>query len=573
MIQETIASIPEPAHAIEPRTAIAPSASAPIAPYTHSRRFDYSGSIENFTVPPGVTTVNARCWGGGGYGAGLGGGGGFATGDIAVVPGETLRVVADLGGGVYGGGGMSGLFSQRLGQTLLIAGGGGGGMTGVPGAHGGAGGGTSGSDAQGHGWGDWPWTPAHGASGSTGGAGAATTSGIRVHGGRGGNTGHDGDANWHGAPGGQVPIPGMGAGGGASYGGYTGGGAGYAGGGGGVSNASAPDDPGPAIGFGCGGGGGSSFVGGPGVTGANTEPGNGTRAGGQGDPLYQSPVGDAGNHGQVVLQWAEFTVTPGGPPDVELTQGGPAGYPGVRVEAGVAFEPVSVTVALPAGRGLLFGTQTLADYQLTVQNTDGETTQYTGTLSADGTSLVFTDVDLELPGTTVMWVAVSAGHDTPLGSTSLTFTVGGKTSLSTTIVVTPDFTVSPGGAPVTAERAGAVVYPGVEVRNNGSQSVPRQTVTVVLPAYADMRFGTPDSPDHQLTVWDADGNTTVYAGSISDDGRTLTFSDVDLAVPDDGSQSVMWVCVSASDDTPPGLTSVEFTVGDRISPSTAIDVI
>jgi hypothetical protein len=275
----------------------------------------------------------------------------------------------------------------------------------------------------------------------------------------------------------------------------------------------------------------------------------------------------------VVLQWSEFTVVPGGPPDVELRQGGPVGYPGVRVEANVAFAPVSVTVALPAGRGLLFGTQTLADYQLTVQNANGETTPYTGNLAEDGKSLVFSDVDLEMPGTTVMWVGVSAGHDAPLGATSLAFTVGGKTSPSTTIVVTPGFTVSPGGAPVTAERGGAPVYPGVEVRNNGTQAIPLQTVTAVLPADAGMRFGTQDNPDHQLTVWDAAGNTAVYPGSLSDDGQTLTFTDVDLAIPGNGSQSIMWVCVSAADDTPTGPTSVQFTVGDRISPSTAIDVI
>ncbi|MGI5528309.1 hypothetical protein ACQEVX_13100 [Streptomyces syringium] len=304
-----------------------------------------------------------------------------------------------------------------------------------------------------------------------------------------------------------------------------------------------------------------------------TVAGSGTNAAGKNDPLYQSPVGDAGKPGQVVLQWADFTVAPGGPPDVELVQGGPVGYPGVHVEADVAFDPVSVSVALPAGRDLRFGTQTLPDHQLTVQNTSGQTTSYTGVLSADGTTLVFSDVDLALPGTTVMWVAVSAGHDAPLGATSLTFTVGGKTSPSTTIVVMPGFTVSPGGDPVTAERGGDPVYPGVEVRNSGAQGIPPQTVIVTLPAGADMRFGTPATPDHQLTVWKAGGNTTVYAGSISADGQSLTFSDVDLEVANGGSQSVMWVCVSAADTTPFGPTNVEFSVGGRVSPSTTVNVI
>ncbi|GHE09487.1 hypothetical protein [Streptomyces alanosinicus] len=565
MAQETIPCALAPVTEIEPRAAVLRSASAPLAPYTHSRRFNYSGSVENFTVPPGVTTVNARCWGGGGSGTSTGGGGGFATGDIAVVPGETLRVVVDLGGGPSGGGGMSGLFSQRLGQTLLIAGGGGGGTSNAE-ARGGAGGGTSGSDARTYSSGGWTGTPSRGASGSTGGAGGAISTNTS-YGGRGGNTGQNGGANVNGSAGGLVPIAGMGGGGGASYGGTTGGGAGHAGGGGGLFIGGSGGT------FASGGGGGSSFVNGPGITGGRTEAGSGARAGGKDDPLYESPVGDADNRGQVVLQWTEFTVVPGGPPDVELRKGGRVGYPGVRVDAVTAFEPVSVTVTLPADRGLLFGTQTLADYQLTVQNSAGEATQYRGTLSEDGMSLVFSDVDLQLPGTTVMWVAVSAGHDAPLGSTSLAFNVGGKTSPSTTIVVTPGFTVSPGGTPVTAERGGAPVYPGVEVRNSGSQAIPLQSVTAVLPPDAAMRFGVPGNLDHQLTVWDAAGNFTVYRGSISADGQSLAFSDVELGIPEDGSKSVMWVCVSASDDTPPGTTSVQFTVGDRISASTAIEVV
>ncbi|MCC5481081.1 hypothetical protein [Streptomyces barringtoniae] len=388
-----------------------------------------------------------------------------------------------------------------------------------------------------------------------------------MNGGRGGNSGQNGGANVIGTAGGQVPIPGMGGGGGASYGGNTGGGAGYAGGGGGIAVGNA------ASAYFSGGAGGSSFVSGPGVTSGRTAPGNGTRAGGQDDPLYQSPVGEAGNRGQVVLQWSEFTVTPGGPPDVELVQGGSAGYPGVRVDAGVAFDPVSVTVTLPADHGLLFGTQTLADYQLTVQNAGGQSTQYVGELSQDGMSLVFSDVALELPGTSVMWVAVSAGHNAELGATNLAFTVGGKASPSTTVIVTPNFTVSPGGSPVTAERGGPPKYPGVQVRNNGSQGIPLQEVTVTLPPDAQMRFGTAATPDHQLTVWDSDGNITVYGGSISGDGQSLHFSDVDLGIPDEGSQSVMWVCVSAGDGTPVGDTHVEFSVCTRTSLSTTIHVI
>ncbi|MFD8256612.1 hypothetical protein [Streptomyces werraensis] len=152
MTQETIT---EPVSVIEPRAAIESADSAPVGPYTHSQRFDYTGSVQDFTVPPGVTRIDARCWGGGGGRSSTGGGGGFATGRITVVPGETLRIVVDLGGGPDGGGGMSGLYSQRLGKTLLIAGGGGGGGTSNAAARGGPGGGTSGLDARTYSSGSW----------------------------------------------------------------------------------------------------------------------------------------------------------------------------------------------------------------------------------------------------------------------------------------------------------------------------------------------------------------------------------------------------------------------------------
>ncbi|MFF9496539.1 hypothetical protein [Streptomyces flaveolus] len=364
MTQDTLTTSPESSPVIEPRTAITVTATAdaPLTPYTHIRRFNHTGGVQDFTVPPGVTTIDARCWGGGGGGADTGGGGGFVTGSIAVVPGETLRVVVDLGGGTGSGGGMSGLYSQRLGETLLIAGGGGS-CTNTSAVHarGGAGGGINGSPGQPESRGGRPGTPAGGASGSTGGAGG-TVEGL--HGGRGGDTGEDGGSSPSGA-GGQVPIEGMGGGGGGRQGGGTGGGAGYAGGGGGVS------DFYPSRGYASGGGGGSSFTGGPGVTAGRTVAGSGTRAGAKDDPLYQSPAGNP-------------------------------------------------------------------DHQVTVMGAGGSSA-YMGTLSADGQSLTFTDVDLDIPSEgaeTVLYVCVSAADDAPAGDTHLEFTIGTQTSPSTPIHVT-----------------------------------------------------------------------------------------------------------------------------------------
>ncbi len=99
------------------------------------------------------------------------------------------------------------------------------------------------------------------------------------------------------------------------------------------------------------------------------------------------------------------------------------------------------------------------------------------------------------------------------------------------------------------------------------------TGDIALPTDTGLRFGTSNSPDHQLTVWNANGDITVYMGSISGDGQSLAFSDVDLGIPDDQSQSVMWVCVSASNATPVGATSVDFRIGIHTSPSTTIHII
>ncbi|GAB2629086.1 hypothetical protein GCM10027168_70990 [Streptomyces capparidis] len=39
-------------------------------------------------------------------------------------------------------------------------------------------------------------------------------------------------------------------------------------------------------------------------------------------------------------------------------------------------------------------------------------------------------------------------------------------------------------------------------------------------------------------------------GTLSADGRTLTFTDIDLRIPTEGSHTCMWVCVTATDDAP-----------------------
>jgi len=136
--------------------------------------YQYTGDIQTFVVPAGITCIFAKMWGGGGgtgipgawsYGA-EGAGGGFSQGIIPVVPGETLSLVVGRGGTtcntstpIYGGGGLpgivggvdpkyagtggglAGIFGASASLTvdvLIVAGGGGGGMD--MGGGGGAGG-------------------------------------------------------------------------------------------------------------------------------------------------------------------------------------------------------------------------------------------------------------------------------------------------------------------------------------------------------------------------------------------------------------------------------------------------
>ncbi|HEY4799367.1 MAG TPA: hypothetical protein VII99_09860, partial [Bacteroidia bacterium] len=68
--------------------------------------FSFTGGVQTFTVPCGVTSIHVKAWGGGGSGGGTdsyvgaaGGGGGFVQSDIAVTPGQVLSVIVGGGAG------------------------------------------------------------------------------------------------------------------------------------------------------------------------------------------------------------------------------------------------------------------------------------------------------------------------------------------------------------------------------------------------------------------------------------------------------------------------------------------
>lgn len=212
--------------------------------------FDYTGAEQLWVVPAGITSVTLECWGAQGGVAGttnpnqVGGKGGYAKGDLAVTPGETLRIYVGKTGSafarisVFGGGGKGGYGptaaddggggggasdvrqgGSALGDRKIVAGGGGGaGQGGSDGGVGGAGGGTSGT--AGH-------TPNAGAGGTASAGGAAGSGGSAGGSGVGGNGGGNSDSRPN------NPSGGGGAGGGYFGGGGGGGGDGIGGGGGG----------------------------------------------------------------------------------------------------------------------------------------------------------------------------------------------------------------------------------------------------------------------------------------------------------------------------------------------------
>lgn len=200
----------------------------------------YTGAVQTYTVPAGITTVNISASGAQGGGTGGGGLGATMSGDFTVTPGQLLTVVVgqegqlQIGGNAQNSsGGGGGSFVYDASNVLFIAAGGGGGKCNYSGS--------GPLHAEGH--------------GLTGTSGGASSDGNA--GGTAGSAGNEG--LWTG-----IPDAGGGAGwmsvSGGPYGGYNAptwaGGSPFCGGGGGGC--------GGYGGFGGGGGGGNHYGGGGG---------------------------------------------------------------------------------------------------------------------------------------------------------------------------------------------------------------------------------------------------------------------------------------------------------------------
>ena len=206
--------------------------------------FSYTGGVQTFTVPAGVTSVTVESWGAQGWtGSYSGGLGGYATGSLSVTPGQTLYIYVGgqgttaTGAGVPSGagwngggngqtsassgfaGGGGGASDVRVGGTALanriIVAGGGGGSTNNGSCNGGNGGGLTGTKGGGAYSGGYGGTQVAGGSfgGDLGQGGNAIVSYTPWNGGGGGGYYGGGTSDAHGS-----------GGGGSSYiGGVTGG--------------------------------------------------------------------------------------------------------------------------------------------------------------------------------------------------------------------------------------------------------------------------------------------------------------------------------------------------------------
>ncbi len=207
--------------------------------------FDYTGDVQTFVVPEGVSSVDVTVQGGEGgrtssAGSPPGGQGAVTTATLAVTPGETLYVyvggrgspsAAGYNGGgsaggatITGGGGGGGASDIRRGgmalaNRIVVAGGGGG--AGHSGDAGGSGGGLQGANGGGGGRAGGGGTEAMGGTGGTadlmGGNGSLGLGGDSPSG---FNTGGGGGGGYYGGgAGGTVTAAGLagGGGGGSSY--------------------------------------------------------------------------------------------------------------------------------------------------------------------------------------------------------------------------------------------------------------------------------------------------------------------------------------------------------------------
>jgi len=247
-----------------------------------------NGNSKDYTVPQGMTSVSFVAWGGGGGAGGdggNGGGGGSVSGNLAVTPGQSLKVFIGEGGTYQFGGGEGGGPHPNRGNGF----GGGRGNISSNNFAGTGGGATFVS------FGCTPnnnFDPVPQMAFVAGAGGGGSASPANNEGGGGGGTvgansvNADGGQQTQGGPGSQNGGYGFGGDGGPGTPSGGGGGSGFYGGGGGPPNGGA-------------GGGGSGYVGNPAVSCGAQAQGASPVVANAGNPLYPSAVNDSSENGNV----------------------------------------------------------------------------------------------------------------------------------------------------------------------------------------------------------------------------------------------------------------------------------
>ena len=403
---------------------------------TSPQTFNFTGSVQTFTVPPCVTTLTVVVAGAKGGGSN-GGNGARITATLNVTPGQILNIYcggmgsqgnnsggwngggtghASSGSAVYSSFGGGGASDIRIGGTALanrvVVAGGGGGRSGGSGP------------------------VCGGAANCNNGAAGCTTYGT----GGGGGTqtaGGAGGAPWAGTPPGGAPgTLGNGGQGGlwqtASGGG---GGGGFYGGGGGGNDGCCTGSNG-----GGGGGGGSSLI----------------PAGAVGALVNCQPANNAGN-GFVTISWT------GSSPTISATNNGPA-CSGSNVQLNVTTTP-----------GATYSWTGPSSFTSTTQNplltniTSSMTGAYSVTVTANGcTSTATTTVNiLPSPTITVSSASICAGQGTA------TLTATGASSYSWSTGTSPST-----GASVTTSPASTTTFTVTGTASNNCTATAVSTVTV-----------------------------------------------------------------------------------------------
>ncbi|MFD9824575.1 hypothetical protein [Streptomyces violascens] len=139
-------------------------------------------------------------------------------------------------------------------------------------------------------------------------------------------------------------------------------------------------------------------------------------------------------------------------------------------------------------------------------------------------------------------------------------------------LTTSDLNAAPDTKAHAEVKQGGDGYPGVRVINTDNVPLPPQDITVTLPDYHGLHF--PSWWDLSLSVQNPpSGDTRSVAGVLSADGKTVTYTGVDLKMQQQGDRAIMWVAVHADPDAAPGDTALQFAIGQQGSFPAALTVL